>query len=57
MKLLSIEDFGKGLDEYDAEQRVFPAIASRIEAGKELTERDVLQILKWKLGRVTDANS
>jgi hypothetical protein len=57
MSFLTLDDFEKGLDEYDFEQRLFPAIASRVAAGEELKKRDVLQILKWKLGRVTDANS
>jgi thermostable 8-oxoguanine DNA glycosylase len=57
MDFLTREEFENGLNEYDLEQRVFPAIAKRIEAGEELDNRDVLQILKWKLGRVTNANA
>jgi hypothetical protein len=57
MNLLSKEDFENGLDEYDLEQRVFPGIGSRIAAAGELNSLDVLRILKWKLGRITDDNS
>ncbi len=57
MNFLSKTEFEMGLDEYNLEQEVFPAIASRIAAGEELNNQDVLRILKWKLGRVTDANS
>jgi hypothetical protein len=57
MNALSGEDFEKGLDEYDVEQRVFPAISERVEGGAPLAKWELLQILKWKLGRITDANS
>src|SRR5579885_2650516 len=51
-------DFDKdiGLDCYDTEGRVFPKIASRT-ANPRLDKRDVLLILKWKLGRLKDAHS
>lgn len=38
MNELSGEDFEKGLDEYDAEQRVFPAISERVESDAPLTK-------------------
>lgn len=51
-------DFDKdtGLDCYDPEGRVFPKIASRTTNPK-LDKRDVLLILKWKLGRIKDAHA
>ncbi len=48
------EEFKKGLDCYDPENRVFPALANK---RKELSKRDVLLILKWKLARLKKANS
>jgi len=45
-----------GLDCYDPETRVFPKIA-KAKTGQKLSKRDVLLILKWKLGRIRDANS
>jgi hypothetical protein len=45
-----------GLDCYDPESRVFPRIAQEICAGRELDKREVLLILKWKLGRLKDSN-
>jgi hypothetical protein len=42
-----------GLECYDPEHRVFPRLGKR---GGKLSERDVLLILKWKLGRITGAN-
>src|SRR5277367_5950677 len=43
---------GEGLDCYDPEGRVFPRIQEKIGRGQELSKRDVLQILRWKLGRI-----
>jgi hypothetical protein len=57
MAYLSRGDFKNGLNHYDPEERVFPAISDRIAAGGKLTKRDVLQILKWKLGRIKGANA
>jgi hypothetical protein len=48
-------DIEVGLDCYDPETRVFPKIAEA-DAGPELSKRDVLLILKWKLGRVKVSN-
>ncbi len=48
-------DLEVGLDCYDPETRVFPKIA-QAKAGPELSKRDVLLILKWKLGRVKVSN-
>ncbi len=42
----------EGLDCYDPERRVFPRIEKKIGSGQELNKRDVLQILRWKLGRI-----
>jgi hypothetical protein len=50
----SESDIQRGLDCYDPEHRLFPNFAVR--RGK-LSERDVLLILKWKLGRIKDANA
>jgi len=44
-----IEDW---LDCYDPEGRVFP----RLPTKSKLSARDVLLILKWKLGRIKDSN-
>lgn len=56
MKNLLKGDIESGLDHYDPEGRVFPRIADRVSAGGGLTKQDVLQILKWKLGRIKDSN-
>jgi hypothetical protein len=49
MNEVSTEHFRKGLECYDPENRVFPHVAEKIAKGEEVTERDVLLILKWKL--------
>lgn len=46
----------EGLEYYDPENLVFPKIKVRICAGEPLVARDILLILKWKLGRVTEKN-
>jgi hypothetical protein len=55
MNEVSAEHFRKGLECYDPENRVFPHVAEKIAKGEELTERDVLLILKWKLYRTKDS--
>lgn len=57
MNSFSREDFERGLDHYDAETRVFPRVASKVGSGGVLTKEDVLQILKWKLGRLKGSNA
>jgi hypothetical protein len=52
MKREFIEELEKGLDYYDPENRVFPKIAQKAEAGQPLNEQDVLVILKWKTNRL-----
>ena len=47
----------KGLDCYDPETRVFPKLVKKVKEGHELSNLDVLLILKWKLGRIKDCNS
>jgi hypothetical protein len=54
--MASTDDFGSGLDCYDPEHRVFPHL-SKPREGQWLTSRDVLLILKWKLGRMKDSHS
>lgn len=56
MKDLLKGDVESGLDHYDPEGRIFPGIADRASAGGALTKEDILQILKWKLGRIKDSN-
>jgi hypothetical protein len=46
-----------GLDCYDPEHRVFPALPDKIKSGVGLSKRDILLILKWKTGRLKDAHS
>jgi len=48
----SDEEMMEGLDCYDPEGRVFPRIQKKIGSGEELNKRDVLQIMRWKLGRI-----
>jgi hypothetical protein len=57
MKEHSHNDVEEGLDCYDPEKRVFPKIAASVSNGEELSKRDVLLILKWKLSRLKDYNS
>lgn len=45
------------LDCYDPESRVFPDIRKRLAKGEGLGKRDVLLILKWKLGRIKGSNA
>lgn len=52
----SEEDIKRGLDCYDPEHRVFPDF-SDAERRRKFSERDVLLILKWKLGRIKDSNA
>ena len=51
------EEMNEGLDCYSPETRVFPEIAKKAERGQELSQRDILLILKWKLTRIKDKNS
>jgi hypothetical protein len=44
------------VDCYDPERRVFPRFA-QTDARGELTAKDILLILKWKLGRIKDINA
>jgi thermostable 8-oxoguanine DNA glycosylase len=53
MKIYSEEDVERGLDCYDPEHRVFRAL----KQARKLNKRDVLLILKWKLGRIKESNS
>jgi len=52
----SADDMKAGLDCYDPEGRVFPDFCEA-KHGRKLSKRDVLLILKWKLGRIKDSNS
>lgn len=54
--MASSNDFETGLDCYDPEHRVFPHLAGHHE-GQRLSPRDVLLILKWKLGRIREIHS
>jgi ParB-like nuclease domain len=54
MKKHFANDMDVGLDCYDPENRVFPRIAEA--KTPQLSKRDVLLILKWKLGRVKGSN-
>jgi hypothetical protein len=56
-QLQAKEAFEIGLDYYNPEFRVFDQIATKISKGQDLTKQDVLQILKWKLGRIKDSNN
>ncbi len=56
MKEYSKDDIEKGLNCYDPEGRVFPEL-SKTQQGRKLRKRDVLLILKWKLGRIKDVHS
>jgi len=53
----SDKEIEQGLDCYDPESRVFPEIRKRLSKGEGLTKRDVLLILKWKLGRIKGSNA
>jgi hypothetical protein len=55
MEDFSKEDLNDGLDHYWPETRVFPTIADS-KGPERLGKRDVLLILKWKLGRIKDSN-
>jgi hypothetical protein len=54
--MASSDDLKTGLDCYDPEHRVFPQLSKQPD-GDRLTPRDVLMILKWKLGRIRDIHS
>lgn len=54
--MASSDDLKAGLDCYDPEHRVFPHL-SKPHEGQPLTAGDVLLILKWKLGLITDDHS
>lgn len=54
--MASSGDLKAGLECYDPEHRVFPHLSQPHE-GQPLTPRDVLLILKWKLGRIRDIHS
>jgi len=54
--MASPADLNTGLDCYDPENRVFPHL-SKLHEGRRLTPRDVLLILKWKLGRILDMHA
>jgi len=51
------ETIERGLDCYDPETRVFPEIRKKLSKGEGLSKRDVLLILKWKLGRIKGSNA
>jgi hypothetical protein len=53
----SNKEIEQGLDCYDPESRVFPEIRKRLSKSEGLSKRDVLLILKWKLGRIRGSNS
>jgi hypothetical protein len=52
----SKRDIEQWLDCYDPETRVFTDLRRRLAKGEGLGKRDVLLILKWKLGRIKDSN-
>jgi len=51
------KEMESGLDCYDPERRVFPTIADKARAGDKLSKRDVLLILRWKLGWLVEDHS
>jgi len=53
----SDETVEQGLDCYDPETRVFSEIREKLSKGEGLSKRDVLLILRWKLGRIKDSNA
>ena len=53
----SKRDIKQWLDCYDPEIRVFPDLRKRLAKGEGLGKRDVLLIVKWKLGRIRGSNS
>src|SRR5574337_795194 len=53
----SDKEIEQGLDCYDPESRVFPEIRKRLSKNEGLSKRDVLLILKWKLGRIKGSNA
>lgn len=55
MENYSKEDMNEGLNYYCPESRIFPTIP-QADGPRELTKRDVLLILKWKLGRIKEAH-
>jgi hypothetical protein len=56
IRAFSENDILRGLDCYDPEHRLFPHF-SNAGRRRKLSERDVLLILKWKLGRIKDTNA
>ncbi len=53
----SDKDVEHGLDCYDPETRVFPKITQKVSKRQALSKRDILLILKWKLGRIKGSNA
>lgn len=53
----STESIEQGLDCYDPEARVFPNIRQKAAKAEPLSKRDILLMLRWKLGRITDAHA
>jgi endonuclease III len=53
----SDRDVEQGLDCYDPETRVFPKITEKVSKRQGLSKRDLLLILKWKLGRIKGSNA
>lgn len=54
---VSEKKMNDGLDCYDPETRVFPLLAQKVKNRQNLSKRDILLILKWKLGRIKNNNS
>ena len=53
----SKRDIEQWLDCYDPETRVFPDLRKRLAKGEGLGKRDVLLIVKSKVGRIRGSNS
>jgi hypothetical protein len=53
----SDKEVEQGLDCYDPKKWVFPKIRERLSNHQGLSKRDVLLILKWKLGRIKGSNA
>jgi hypothetical protein len=51
------DDLEDGLNYYDPEANLFSDIGQKVDRGGGLSKRDVLLIVKWKLGRIKDANA
>ena len=52
----SNKDPSDGLDFYDPEGRLFPKLMRTSDERRKLSKRDILLILKWKLGRIKGIN-